>query len=145
MVNISGDVKKVLEERGVDPKDIVAVVEGAESSGDKLVSGSKSFAKKQCGDVVCYAIYEGDKLVSGYSHKLAEKDIKHLVEEETQEWTCNKCGGGTVRGNMDLEYLGVTRLAPVVVCPKCMNGYIEEDIAAKTLVVAAMLLEKKAG
>jgi hypothetical protein len=145
MVDIPGDVKKVLEERGIDPKDISSVVEGAESSGVKLVSGPKSLAKKQCGDVVCYALYEGDKVTAGWSHKLKEMDIKHVVEEETQEWTCNKCGGGTVRGNIDLEYLGVTRLAPAVVCPKCMEAYIEEDIAAKTLVVAAMLLEKKAG
>jgi len=146
------DVKKTLSERGISIDNVKEVIEEGERTGNKacLVAERKFLAKKTIGKATFYAIYspieEGKyTLHSAYAHKISMKEPIDIVIDDPSDWVCYKCNERLVRSNIDMEYLGITRAAPGITCPKCRMSFIEEHVAAKTLVVAETLLEKKRG
>ena len=144
---ISGDVKAVLEKRGLKEADIKAVIEYAESSKDKIYNGSKFIAKKLIGDVTVYADYTkaGDKVTvnSGYGHKMKIVDI--VMSTDDTDWKYCKNGKVVKKGHTDLTYLGATRSGPALVEPESGQSWFEEYLAAGALTVAEGLFTQKRG
>ncbi len=148
-VVILKDVEKTLSERGISVDNVREVIEHGETTGEKiyLPAENKFLAKKVIGKATFYTMYsplEGKfTLHSAYAHRMSMKEPITIVTAETTDWVCYKCNEKLVRSNIDMEYLGITRAAPGISCPKCKLSFIEEYVAGKTLVVAESLLEKK--
>ncbi|OUJ19131.1 hypothetical protein AMET1_0783 [Methanonatronarchaeum thermophilum] len=150
-LEMSSEVKELVEERGLDQKSIKAAIQEGEKSGHKLVNKDDGsiLAKKEGDNLTTYARYEkidGDKmkLISAYGHKMSIEGPSSDGEgEEIEEWVCEACGGNAVEKNLDISYLGITRPVLGVYCPDCEQGYVSEDLAVKTLPTAANILEEK--
>ena len=146
-ISISGDVKAVLEKRGLKDADVKAVIENAEANNDKIYNGSKFIAKKVIGDLTVYADYTkaGDKITvnSGYVHKMKILDIVMATEET--EWKYCKNGKTVTKGHTDLTYLGATRSGPALVEAESGQSWFEEYLAAGALTVAEGLFTQKRG
>ncbi len=146
-INMSPEFKKLAEEQGIELNQVKEVVEHGEMTGEKLVLGNKSMAKKRIGTTTIYVIYESKddafEPVSTYFHRMEEKEVTDFVMDDVQEWVCPKCNEKTVRASMYVAYMGVTRQAPVIACPKCKQGFFEDYVVNKTLCTAMTLFEKK--
>ncbi|MBC7218903.1 MAG: hypothetical protein H5T49_02020 [Hadesarchaea archaeon] len=146
-INISDEVKKLAEERGIPVEQLKEVVQQGEATGEKLIFEDQNLAKKQIGTTTVYVVYKrsGDVIdvVTAYSHRMEEKEVTDPVPDDVQPWRCNKCNKNTVRASMNVSYLGITRQAPTMVCPDCGASYFEEHIVTKTLCTAMCLFEKK--
>ena len=59
------------------------------------------------------------------------------------EWQCFKCKEKAIPTNVDLSYLGITRSAYALQCPKCKAAYIEEDFAMNIMARAEPVIEMK--
>lgn len=59
------------------------------------------------------------------------------------EWQCFKCKEYTVPENVDLTYLGITRSAYALRCPKCKAAYLEEDFVMNIMARAEPVIEMK--
>lgn len=146
-VNISDEVKKLAEERGITVEQLREVVHNGEETQEKLTFDDHNLAKKQIGTTTVYVVYRrlGDvaDVITAYSHRMEEKEVTDPVPDDVQPWRCNKCNKNTVRASMNVSYLGITRQAPVMFCPDCGASYFEEHIVTKTLCTAMCLFEKK--
>jgi len=150
-VTLTKEVEDLLKARGLSKEDVIKVIDDAETAKKKfyLPKEDKYLGKKLIGNVMAYAIYSPTtekgvfEIRSAYGHKIRMKEAVRLIMEDVQEWECFTCKEKAVSGTIDMEYLGITRAAPGITCPKCKLSFIEEDIAIKTLVVAETLLEKK--
>jgi len=146
---IPKDIEKILSERGISIDNVKEVVEYGEATGEKicLPAENKFLAKKTIGKATFYTLYSPVEnkftLHTAYAHKMSMKEPVDIILAEATDWVCCKCNEKMVRSNIDMEYLGITRAAPGISCPKCKVSFIEEYIAGKTLVVAESLLEKK--
>lgn len=72
------NVAEIMEERGINEDDIRAVIAAAEESGEKLVDGARSLAKKRLDNVTVYVEYtsedDGFDVADVYSHRVALKE-----------------------------------------------------------------------
>ncbi|AEH60231.1 hypothetical protein Mzhil_0355 [Methanosalsum zhilinae DSM 4017] len=153
-IKVSEEVASLLKDNGLKKDEMVSIIEDAESSGDKLKSkdGSKCLAKNESDNLTIYALYSsangGFALDSAYAHKMKMIGLTggsfDPDEAEETDWICNKCGETAVETNVDMSYLDVTRPGPAVVCPKCNQMYLEEDMM-KTIKTAESILEEKRG
>ena len=146
-VNMSPEFKKLAEDQGITLEQVKEMVQHGEQTKNKFVLENKNMAKKRIGTTTVYVIYEskGDTFnpVSTYSHRMDEKEVTDFVMDDVQSWVCNKCNEKVVRASMYVAYMGITRQAPVVACPKCKEGLFEDYIVNKTLCTAMALFEKK--
>jgi len=146
-VNISPEVKKLAEDRGITLDQVREVVQHGEQTGGKLTFENQNLAKKRIGTTVVYVIYKqvGDAfdVVTAYSHRMDEKEATDLIMDDVQPWVCNRCNKNTVRASMNVAYMGITRQAPAMTCPECKSSFFEEHIVNKTLCTAMCLFEKK--
>jgi transposase-like protein len=138
-------VKAAFEKGGLKVDDIKKLINGAEASKDKIVSGARCIAKKVMGDVTVYADYNaaGDKLTvnSVYSHKMKILDI--VMDTADSDWIYAKNGAKVRKGHTNLSFVGATRSAPSLVEPTSGESWLEEYLAAKTIAVAEMLFSQK--
>jgi len=143
--NISEEVKKTIESRGLKVSDVEKVIAKAEKTKDMITNGSKYIAKDTIGDMVVYADFtgSGDNITinSAYGHKMKLQDI--VMDTADSEWKYVKDGSVIRKGHTNLTYLGATRSAPSLVHPASGQSWIEEYLAAKTLAVAEMLFSQK--
>ncbi|MEM3421438.1 MAG: hypothetical protein QW835_05940 [Candidatus Hadarchaeum sp.] len=146
-INISDEVKKLAEERGIPVEQLREVVQHGEETREKLILDDQNLAKKKIGTTTVYVVYKRSDgavdVVTAYSHRMDEKEVTDLVLDDVQPWRCEKCNKNTVRASMNVSYLGITRQAPVMACPQCGTGFFEEHIVTKTLCTAMCLFEKK--
>ncbi|MGC8816907.1 MAG: DUF4258 domain-containing protein [Candidatus Hadarchaeum sp.] len=146
-IRVSDEVKKLAEERGIPVEQLKEVVQHGEETREKLIQEDQSLAKKRIGSTTIYVVYRkaGDvfEIVTAYAHRMEEKEVTDPVPDDVQPWRCEKCNKNTVRASMNVSYLGITRQAPVMVCPDCGAGFFEENIVNKTLCTAMCLFEKK--
>jgi len=73
-LEIGGDVREVLESRGIREEDVAAVIQKAEETGEKLYREDRFLAKLEIGEATYYAEYstagEGTYVVhTAYSHR----------------------------------------------------------------------------
>ncbi len=145
-VAISPEVKEILGQRGIKEDEIAEVINEAESSKDKLVSGSgDNIARKKIGESTIYAVYSasngGATLKTAYSTRLDTGEIVNAMDES--EWKCSKCSELAWNGHSEMFYMGVRRVGPALVCKECKSVFIEEYLAINTLAVVEALFEKK--
>ena len=149
MVTISDKVKDILKDTGFQESDVLDIVNAAEASGDKLkkADGSLCLAKNVTDNLTSYAVYNDSEVVSCYAHQMKAgepiggwgSDVESPMESE---WVCNKCGEPAMMQNVSLSFMGMSRTGPAVVCNKCKDVYIEEEMT-KTLAVAESILGEK--
>ncbi|MEM2873570.1 MAG: hypothetical protein QXD82_05315 [Nitrososphaerales archaeon] len=154
-VVVSKEVEDALAQKGISADMCKRLVYDAEDKKTKFVNKvtGENLTKKIMDNLTLYVIYApaapGAQPVTAYvikkvySHKMRMKNLVYTMPEEVKDWWCVKDNCPTVRGQYDLEYMNVTRMAPTLTCPKCQDSYVEEDIAAKPVAVAEMLFEKK--
>jgi hypothetical protein len=74
-LNISDDVKALMEERGIKEEDVMEVIAYGEE-GDKLVDETEEIclAKKRINEVTFYAVYKANgencEVMNTYSHRI---------------------------------------------------------------------------
>ncbi|MGB9660218.1 MAG: DUF7479 domain-containing protein [Nitrososphaerales archaeon] len=154
-VLVPKEVEDALAQKGISADMCKRLVYDAEDKKTKLVNKvtGENLTKKIMDNITLYVIYAsaapGTQPVTAYvikkvySHKMRMKNLVYTMPEEVKDWWCAKDNCPTVRGQYDLEYMGIVRMAPTLTCPKCQDSYIEEDIAAKPVAVAETLFEKK--
>ncbi len=146
-INLSLEFKKLADEQGIPLDQVKEVIEHAEATQEKMVLGNKNLGKKRIGTTTVYVIYDskGGALepVSTYFHRMEEKGAADFVMDDVQEWICPKCNEKAVRASMYVSYMGITRQAPIIACPKCKHGFFEDYVVNKTLCTAMALFEKK--
>ena len=144
-VVFSDAVKDLMGKRGLKEADVKAVIEAAEASKEKLVSGGRNLAKKVIGELTVYADYglEGGKAVvnSAYAHRMKILDPV-LVGDDT-DWTFAKTGAKVKAGHANLTYMGATRSGPALIDAASGDSWFEEYLAANTLAAAEGLFEQK--
>jgi len=151
-VIVPKEIEGALAQKGISADMCKKVIFDAEDKKTKLYNKAtgENLAKKITENVTVYAIYATKPaavttyvIKKVYSHKMRMKNLVYTVPEEVKDWWCAKDNCQTVRGQFDLEYMGIVRMAPTLTCPVCQNSFVEEDIAAKPVAVAEMLFEKK--
>ena len=153
-IKISEEVANLLKDNGLKAEEMEKVIKDAEESGKKLESkdGSKCLAKAEDDNLTCYALYSasngGFSLDSVYAHKMkmvgptgGEFNVEAADEAD---WICKKCNENAIEANVDMTYLGVTRPGNAIVCPKCGDMYLGEDMVP-TIKGAEGILEEKRG
>ncbi len=135
---VSYENKAILEERGIKESDVEEVI----ASGTKIKNGASDvLSKKRIGDVTYYAMANGDVVKTAYSHKMSVGAVVNVQSDS--DWVCLKCNEAAKEGTADVEYMGVSRSGPAIVCPKCGDAWVEEYLATKTVAVAEGLFEAK--
>jgi pyruvate/2-oxoglutarate dehydrogenase complex dihydrolipoamide acyltransferase (E2) component len=146
-INLSAEVRKLAEERGIPLEQVREVVQHGEETKEKLLLDDQTLAKKRIGTTTVYVVYrragEAIDVVTVYSHRMEEKEVSDFVPDDVQPWRCGRCNKNVVRASMNVSYLGITRQAPAMACPDCGVGFFEEHIVNKTLCTAMCLFEKK--
>jgi hypothetical protein len=152
-VVVPKEIEDALAQKGISKDMCKSAIFEAEDKNRKLVNKAtgESLVKKITDNLTVYVIYapvapEKPSVLSVkkvYSHKMRMKNLVYTMPEEVKDWWCAKDQCQTVRGQYDLEYMNVTRMAPTLTCPKCQDSYVEEDIAGKPVAVAEQLFEKK--
>jgi hypothetical protein len=151
-VKMTPEVEEVVGKRGLKKADIESVINSGEKNKKgkiEMKATGRSISKGKVGDVTIYADYDLEKKLLGshaalktaYSHRMALGDIVNSAENT--EWTCANCGNLTKVGTTEMQYMGVKRNGPTIVCTTCKDSWVEEYLATKTLAAAEGLFEKK--
>jgi hypothetical protein len=151
-VKMTPEVKEVIGKRGLKEADIEGVIKAAESTKKgkiEMKSTGRTISKGKVGDVTVYADYDFEKKLLGshanlktaYSHRMAMGGI--VNSQENTEWTCANCGNPAKVGTVEMQYMGVKRNGPAIVCTTCKDAWVEEYLATKTIAAAEGLFEKK--
>lgn len=156
----TAEVEELLKKRGISDREIAEVIATVEKTENKLAmlpEKKKYLGKGVIGETTFYALYSPTGVAneydvhSAYSHKMKIVGISEQVpsfevphtEAFKPAWFCAKCNEKATDINADLTYIGVTRSAAALACPKCKTIYMEEDFATGVLPAAEGLLEKK--
>lgn len=150
-MKISGAVKKKMEDQGIKEEEILSIINNAEKSNHKLSfkDNSKYLAKSEFKNLTLYVEYNENEIINIYSHKMnivgITGDIKDPVNfDDSTEWNCFYCKKPVVFRNIDLQYYGITKPGPGIVCTSCLDTYISEGIS-KTIKKAEDTIEEKRG
>lgn len=130
-------------------EDIKKAIYHAETSGEKLfIPGEERFfAKTKIGERTFYVEYspvgEGEyRVFNVYAYKPVHKGGK-LVGAQTVNWHCFKCGVSMRAASVNMEYRGVSGAVDGIMCPKCGETYLLEDVVKAKVLKAEKLIDAK--
>ena len=69
--------------------------------------------------------------------------VNQDFKPESGSWQCGRCNVSLEPGNVELYYLGSTFTVGVLVCPKCEQALLPEDMATGKMLEVEKLLEDK--
>ncbi len=148
-VKISAELENLMKDKGIKKEEVQEIINKAESSGNKLKStdGELCIAKGEFENLTVYAMYSASELKDVYTHKmkilgLTGGELADADYDDESDWVCAKTGEPALERNVDMNYMGVTRPGPGIVCPNGSDFYVSPGVA-KTLTTAESVLEEK--
>lgn len=148
---IKEEVRKKIENQGLKISEIQKIIEESEKCKHKFISNDKSkcLVKGPLGNLTIYVEYNNDEILNIYTHKMkiigVTGDINEPVNyDDSTEWVCFYCNKPAVYRNIDMEYFGVIRPGPGIICTSCLDSYVSEGVS-QTIKKAEDTLEEKRG
>ena len=149
---VSGDLRTLLEERGIRDEDIRAVLCFAESdrqfhtheaTGHRLAYYSPSKVTYW----VEYVPEEGGYTIySAYSHRMRILHGYNMPSKKAQTetgWLCSACDLPLELATVKLAYLDETFAVDLPACPACQRVLVSEEQAIAKMALAERMLEDK--
>ncbi len=150
-LNINDNLKKSIQDQGLKVEEIQSIIENSISTSKRLFSNDRNLflSKEESKNLTIYVEYSANEILDVYTHKMniigiTGKIIEPVGYDDTTEWKCEKCNENAVYRNIDMEYFGVIRAGPGIICPKCLESYVSSGVA-KTIKKAEDTLEEKRG
>lgn len=153
-INVTEEVENTLKDDGLKKEEIQEIIESANANGSKLKSRSEDtyIAKGESENLTVYAVYTPSSngnvdLNNVYTHKMNVNgptggEIGEVEYDDESDWICERCNEIALQRNVDMNYLGITRPGPALICPKCNETYVTQGVAT-TLKTAESILEEK--
>lgn len=149
VIRKSGHAEENAKSIGISDEEIKMVIHHAEATGEKLfIPGEERFfAKTKIGEKTFYVEYSR---ISGneyevhnvYAYKPVHKGGK-LVGAQTVNWHCFKCGVPMRAASVNMEYRGISGAVDGIMCPRCGETYLFEDVVKSKVLKAEKLIDAK--
>jgi len=133
----------------ISDEEIIKVIHHAETTGQKLfIPGQERFfAKTKMNEKTFYVEYSpmgggNYKVHNVYAYKPTHKDSK-LVGAQTVEWHCFRCKVPMRAASVNMEYRGISGAVDGIMCPKCGEVYLFENVVKAKVLKAEKLIDAK--
>jgi len=151
-LRVSGDLRILLEERGIRDENIRSVLCFAESGRQFHTHGAsgRRLAYFTPSKVTYWVEYEpetdGFRIYRAYSHRMKILHGFNMPSKKAQTeagWLCSACELSLELATVKLAYLDETFAVDLPACPACQRVLISEEQAIAKMALAERMLEDK--
>jgi len=151
-LQISSEVRKLLEERGIREEDLPPVISFAESGRQFHTHGATGhrLAYFTPSKVTYWVEYgpEGDdyRIYGAYSHRMKIHQGFNMPSKKTSTetgWLCALCDLPLELATVKLAYMDETFAVDLPSCPSCQRVLVSEEQAVTKMALAERMLEDK--
>jgi hypothetical protein len=152
-IEMTEEVKQLLQERMILAEDLERVIRQAEETGRKLINQAtgRSLANLRPKAVTFWVEYclEGEayRVYAAYSHRMILKSNGSTAEWEktgkTGDWLCNQCRMPIEEQTVRLQYMQSIFPIKLPACSGCGFILIDEELAVGKVAEAEQALEDK--